>query len=265
MLKKLSVLCFCIVSGWANSGEVHYDDAIVSASQFEDKLVQQESSQSLASFVANVRLGDSKDAVNALLGIPYSVEHLSKGSRWEYNVSIPTSPDSFMGCQFRIEFDAQNLVRSSDWRKSVCDLLYRQWVAPTVHKDEQQPEVFSILSDVLFGFNQYQLSKRGGQELDQFIVRLKKQYHTPAITITGHTDRIGPAEANQRISRLRAREVGRYFEKKGIPAKSVLIKGMGENAPIVVCADEQKDAALVECLSPNRRVEIEVYEMPFQS
>lgn len=266
MLKKLGVLPFIMLIGAyvasALAESTDYDDAITSAAQFDQQLVQDQGAQDIVMFLSTIEQGLSKQDVDALLGTPYSVEHLNDGYRWEYNVSIPTSSNAFMGCQYRIEFDKSNKVRSSDWRKSVCDLLYQQSTNGLDSAHQQKAEVFTLLSDVLFSFNQYHLSPNGIQALDRFIDNLLARYDSPVITVTGHTDVIGDAEANVSLSKLRAREVAKRFLLKGIEKGNVLVKGVGQTRPIVVCEGEQKDKALINCLAPNRRVEIEVYETP---
>ena len=270
MLNKFSALScalwmgLSLVSNHAMSAgnKVAYDDAIVSASQFDQDLLAQTAAQDIAMFIPNIRMGDSEKDINSLLGMPYSVEHLDSGIVWDYNVSIPTSAESFMGCQYRLGFNTDGLLQSADWRKSVCDLMYRQYIGGGANENEQRLEVFSLMSDVLFSFNKYQLSDLGLVSLDKFIDQLLERYHNPVVTITGHTDRLGSKEANLNISKLRAREVGSRFLAKGLAKQNVLIKGIGDSSPIVVCADEQKDGALISCLAPNRRVEIEIYETP---
>lgn len=255
-------LSLSVFSVQASDATVAYDDAIVSASQFDHGMLQNIEAQYIATFIPSVKVGDSQKDINSLLGTPYSVEHLEQQTRWDYNVSIPTSNATFMGCQYRLEFDADGILKSADWRKSICDLMYRQFVANGANVDHPRIEVFSLMSDVLFNFNEYQLSESGQQEIDQFIDQLLAGYHNPAVTITGHTDYLGSDQANMNLSKLRAREVGKRFLAKDLSQQNLFIKGMGENNPVVVCADEQQDTALINCLMPNRRVEIEIYETP---
>ena len=46
---------------------------------------------------------------------------------------------------------------------------------------------------------------------------------------------------------------------QGLPADKVSADGMGSTQPVKECADDKNKAALIECLQPNRRVEIELY------
>ena len=267
MLKSFSMFSFALFIGvfltsfssTASATSVKYDDAIVSASQFDQDLLQQNNGQDIAMFIPNIRIGDSQRDINSWLGKPYSVKRLDDGTVWDYNVSIPRSYDSFMGCQYRMEFDDKGRLRKVDWRKSVCDLLYRQFVS-SAGDGEPRTEVFTFTSDVLFPFSEYRLKRQGQTMLDEFVADLLARYQDPIITVTGHTDLLGPEKSNQVLSEQRANEVGKRFLEQGLAPDHLLIKGVGENNPVVICSGGKRDNELVECLSPNRRVEIEIYE-----
>ncbi|CAN7744752.1 MULTISPECIES: hypothetical protein [unclassified Variovorax] len=50
----------------------------------------------------------------------------------------------------------------------------------------------------------------------------------------------------------------KLLAQQGIDSKAIRAAGMGERQPVVQCPGTVKTAALVSCLQPNRRVEIEV-------
>ncbi len=75
--------------------------------------------------------------------------------------------------------------------------------------------------------------------------------------VTGYTDRIGTNEYNLKLSRRRADAVKAYLVKKGVPAARLVAIGKGEANPVVECRDTKKQAELIKCLEPNRRVEVE--------
>jgi len=81
------------------------------------------------------------------------------------------------------------------------------------------------------------------------------------IIAVGHADRIGKDAYNQKLSERRAAAVKEYLVSKGIEANRVYTEGKGEKQPVTAgkCGkSEKKTKALIECLQPDRRVEIEV-------
>ena len=79
------------------------------------------------------------------------------------------------------------------------------------------------------------------------------------VLVTGHTDRIGTQQYNQRLSERRADAVRDYLVSKGVPKDRIETLGMGKTQPVpgVVC-NQKNMKELIACLAPNRRVEVEV-------
>ena len=73
----------------------------------------------------------------------------------------------------------------------------------------------------------------------------------PEVVITGHTDRMGAVEANDRLSLARAEAVREILVAAGVPAAAITVAGRGEREPAVPTADEVAEAR-------NRRVEIKI-------
>ncbi len=55
---------------------------------------------------------------------------------------------------------------------------------------------------------------------------------TSTLSITGHTDDIGPADANFRLSLSRAEAVSTRIEQHGIDRTRLTVEGRGETEPI---------------------------------
>lgn len=70
-----------------------------------------------------------------------------------------------------------------------------------------------------------------------------------AITLTGHSDRSGPAAVNRRISQRRAQAVRDALIARGVPADAITIEAEGETALLIGTLDGVREAQ-------NRRVEI---------
>ena len=84
-------------------------------------------------------------------------------------------------------------------------------------------------------------------ELDRLVIMLKN-YPSSKLTIEGHTDNIGDANLNQKLSDERAQVVKEYLIAKGIGTERLTAKGFGSTRPLF---REAKDKAN----SKNRRVE----------
>ncbi|MDY0049185.1 MAG: OmpA family protein, partial [Halothiobacillaceae bacterium] len=59
-----------------------------------------------------------------------------------------------------------------------------------------------------------------------------RQYPNTTIQIEGHTDSVGSAESNQRLSENRAQSVRSYLIQAGVPASRLVAIGYGKSRPI---------------------------------
>lgn len=127
-------------------------------------------------------------------------------------------------------------------------------VAPTTTK-------FELKSDVLFGFDKANIKEEGKVELDQLYSQLNNVAATDGqIVVTGHTDRIGKAAYNQKLSEKRAQSVVDYLVNKGIPSDRISAAGVGSAQPVTgdTCNTVAQRNAKIACLAPDRRVEVEI-------
>lgn len=126
---------------------------------------------------------------------------------------------------------------------------------------EVQTKHFTLKSDVLFNFNKSTLKPEGQQALDQLYSQLSNlDPKDGSVVVLGFTDRIGSDAYNQGLSEKRAQSVVDYLISKGIPSDKISARGMGESNPVTgnTCDNVKPRAALIDCLAPDRRVEIEV-------
>ena len=137
--------------------------------------------------------------------------------------------------------------------------------APVVVAPAPAPEVqtkhFTLKSDVLFNFNKATLKPEGQQALDQMYSQLSNlDPKDGSVVVLGFTDRIGSDAYNQGLSEKRAQSVVDYLISKGIPSDKISARGMGESNPVTgnTCDNVKARPALIDCLAPDRRVEIEV-------
>ena len=121
------------------------------------------------------------------------------------------------------------------------------------------PRHVSLSADALFAFNKSTLKPTGKTTLDD-LVRDLNATKFDEIQVTGHTDRIGSASYNQKLSVRRADSVKDYLVSKGIPADKISAKGVGKSQPVTKPGEcvGRKSPKLIACLQPDRRVEVEV-------
>jgi len=119
----------------------------------------------------------------------------------------------------------------------------------------QRFEKVTLSATELFEFDQFQL-REPQPKLDEIAHALSENPGISSVTITGYTDRLGSEDYNLALSKRRAESVKMYLMRKGIDGKRLNIVGKGEANPIAHC-DQKDEAALIKCLEPNRRVEVE--------
>ena len=118
----------------------------------------------------------------------------------------------------------------------------------------------TLSGDALFAFGKASvanLSDAGRAELDALAARVLATPGIDMVHVIGHSDRIGNATVNQRISQQRADSVAEYLSSKGVYPELISTEGRGASEPLVDC-DKERGQRLIECLAPNRRVEIQV-------
>jgi OOP family OmpA-OmpF porin len=115
---------------------------------------------------------------------------------------------------------------------------------------------YTLSASELFAFNSAKLGPTQ-PKLDEVAATMNANSDIQSVTIVGYTDRIGGHAYNQKLSEERANSVKAYLADKGIASSRLTAVGKGESDPVVECKDEKKRPALIKCLEPNRRVEIE--------
>ncbi|OIR04539.1 outer membrane protein A precursor [mine drainage metagenome] len=116
-------------------------------------------------------------------------------------------------------------------------------------------ETVTISAEKLFGFDKAKLQEGSKPLLDETAAKINGNPDIELVLVTGHTDRIGSAAYNQKLSERRAKIVKAYLVSKGVAESRLEAVGKGESEPVVAC-DGVRGKALISCLQPNRRVVI---------
>ncbi len=108
--------------------------------------------------------------------------------------------------------------------------------------------------EVFFDNNSAVLNGESYADLDR-VVKFMNDVPRAAGVLEGHTDSVGNAAANERLSQRRADAVRQYLVSKGIGATRLQAKGFGETRP-------EADDATPEGRAKNRRVVLQRTDTP---
>lgn len=125
----------------------------------------------------------------------------------------------------------------------------------------KESETIELSQDVLFAFGKDTLHAEGKKVLNNLVSALSSADLAKATTtVIGHSDRIGAAAYNLKLSQQRADVVKQYLVSKGIPANMITTRGVGQSEPVTgnQCDAISDRSKLIACLAPDRRVVIEV-------
>jgi OOP family OmpA-OmpF porin len=134
--------------------------------------------------------------------------------------------------------------------------------APVAAKPAK-PRAIAVTLTEPFASNSAALSPEVRARIDKDVVaRLGEFAKIDLIYIEGHTDRLASQEYNQKLSERRAESVAAYLVSKGVDRNIIETMGLGKTLPVKSCPDQKDRKALIACLEPNRRVEVEVQGTP---
>jgi len=163
---------------------------------------------------------------------------------------------------------------SPDKAAMPCDAVPRAAVAPVpVAQAAPAPvvaappprviEKITLNTDVLFAFNKAELTSAGEQKLDE-LAQSAKGTDVDKVVLTGHADRIGSEDYNQKLSEDRAQAVADYLASKGVERSHLQVEAKGKSEPITgnqcdkLGPENNKNQKLIACLQPDRRVDAEL-------
>ncbi|WP_283190086.1 OmpA family protein [Pseudomonas sp. PMCC200344] len=122
----------------------------------------------------------------------------------------------------------------------------------SVKPEPVQSEVITLsdAGDVLFAFNQSELTPAAQSKLDSLMPKLQSA-EVVSIKVIGHTDSVGSETYNQALSERRASSVAAYLLSQGLAPNKLTSEGKGQSQPV---ADNETE----EGRAKNRRVELHI-------
>lgn len=231
-----------------------------------------------------IRPGIAKDELYQLIGRPHFNES-SRAREWDYIMKFYKADDSVKVCQYKVIFDGNFRGQEFYWLPKECAAYAKPPKAPQPIINNPAPiiintpapapvapppapveivnERINLEADALFKFDKYKLEDMlpaGRAKLDELarqLVEWEKRGES-RIHLVGHTDRLGSHEYNMTLSQRRAETVRTYLISRGVNAATMSAAGAGKLQQIHQCSDNQPRQALIDCLQPNRRVEVNV-------
>ena len=210
--------------------------------------------------------GVTKDQLYDLLGRPHFSEGLAGPREWDYIFHFRKPGGGVTTCQYKAIFDKDYKAQTFHWLPAGCgDVL----AAPPARMAERPaaagaaaPRRTTLGADGLFRFDGgsvADLLPEGRRKLDALAGDIKSSLQSvDTVSVIGHTDRLGTSTYNHALSLARANAVRDYLVQAGVAAQAIQVQGKGESEPKVQCAQSGR-VALIACLAPNRRVEVEVF------
>lgn len=159
------------------------------------------------------------------------------------------------------EDNLRNSVADIELERAVADIALEDTVADILLEDSvtdvatekksADKQTFTLSSDILFDFGKSALSPASTKRISQLVAKVPK---SAAVAVGGHTDSIGTAAANQKLSTARAKAVAGAI-RAARPDLKLTVKGYGETKPVKPNTSGGKDDP--EGRAQNRRVEIQ--------
>lgn len=123
-----------------------------------------------------------------------------------------------------------------------------------------EPRLYALESDALFEFGKSELRVSSYNAIEIMAQSLKRDFSgVERVRVIGHTDAIGQAKSNAKLSMARAKVVAKQLQDRGLkPSKGFTVEGEGATQLVKLRCGNKPTPENKQCHAPNRRVEIVV-------
>ena len=230
---------------------VQQDDGIIGQSQYyeEEGVQPEEGITAQSQYYEEEEVQQPEDIVAR------SEYYEEEGKEPEDLISEPTATEETMVAAAEEEKEAEPVVAAAEEEKEAEPVIAEE-AEPT---PLMLPVTVTLEAEPWFDFDRYAVRSDARDKLDALADDLSGVEYDE-ILVVGHADRIGTPEYNQRLSERRAGSVKNYLVGKGMSADRIKTEGRGEFEPATdpaFCQGLRKQK-LIDCLQPDRRVEVTV-------
>lgn len=201
--------------------------------------------------------GVTKEQLYYLLGRPHFREGYYGVREWDYLFHFRT-PHGVRTCQYKVIFDERYLGHSFHWEPAECASVLKE-AEPMLEPEPASVRRYELRVDTLFAFDRSEaadLLPGGRAEVNRIVGELAHVKQVRHVRVIGHTDMLGSESYNLALSQRRANTIRMLLIQGGVPSDVVFAEGRGESEPVRNCDMNTVRSLLVECLQPNRRVEV---------